>query len=71
MLINLSKQIPIVSIGDSILGISKVLSDSYSGMSKIVKHIVVEHSKKHIAYLGGPPGNPEAAVRLDAYKAEL
>ena len=44
---------------------------SGEGMKNMVKHLISEHGKKHIAFVSGPKGNTDAEERLGYYKEAL
>jgi diguanylate cyclase (GGDEF)-like protein len=45
--------------------------DNYSGIYDAVNHLITEHGRKRIAYIGGTHGVYEADVRFKAYKQAL
>jgi DNA-binding LacI/PurR family transcriptional regulator/signal transduction histidine kinase len=59
--------LPVVSIAWEIPSVPTILIDNYEGMYSLVEHLVVEHSYKRIAFVQGPPDNPEAVDRYKAY----
>lgn len=63
--------IPIISISWELPGIPCMTIDNYSGMYSLVDHLVEKHGYRDIAFIMGPPENPEAVERLLAYKDVL
>lgn len=47
--------------------IPHLVADNYSGMYECVKHLIVDHGYKKIAFLSGPKKNHDASERLRAY----
>lgn len=45
-----------------------LVADNYSGMYETVRHLIVEHGYKKIAFLSGPKTNHDANERLRAYR---
>jgi len=62
------RPMPMVSIGLSILGEDVVSIDNREGMRSIMRHLIVEHGYKKIAYVSGPFSNREACERLEAVR---
>ncbi len=62
---------PIVSIGQQVDGIPTVLSDNYVGMHNLVRHLIVDHGYRRIAFIRGPEGQIGAETRFQAYKDAL
>ncbi|MBN2440931.1 MAG: substrate-binding domain-containing protein [Spirochaetales bacterium] len=63
--------IPIVSIGELIPGISSILIDNYTGMKELVRHFIKDHGYKRVAFIRGKEGNKEGYERFAAYKDVL
>ena len=64
-------QIPRVSVSYIIPGTTSILADNTSGMYSVVEHIIKVHGKRHIAFVRGPEGHPEAEERLEGYRRAL
>jgi sigma-B regulation protein RsbU (phosphoserine phosphatase) len=58
---------PVVSIGLSIPGFAAVVLDNRSAQAVAVEHLIRQHRRRRIAYIGGPPSNGEASDRLSGY----
>lgn len=61
------QSIPMVSIGIELPGIPSILVDNEAGMLEMVEHVLGHHGRKFPLFLGGPPLNPEASARRDAF----
>jgi DNA-binding LacI/PurR family transcriptional regulator/signal transduction histidine kinase len=62
---------PQVSIGLGNLGIPSIIVDGHKAIGLLVEHLIITHERRRIAFIGGPPGNPEAEARLSAYLEAL
>lgn len=69
--INRYKGVPIVNISTVIPGITSIVPSNYSGMYKIVEHLIEEHSFRNIVFIKGPEGHFEAEERYKAYRDAL
>ncbi|MDR2590398.1 MAG: substrate-binding domain-containing protein [Oscillospiraceae bacterium] len=67
----IAERFPIVSVSYIMPGVPSVLIDNTKGAFLSVDHLIKEHGKKHIAYVKGPDGHPEAEARLEGYKQAL
>ncbi|WP_437669799.1 SpoIIE family protein phosphatase [Sorangium sp. So ce131] len=63
--------LPVCSIGLAIDGIPSILVDNTSGIEMAVAHMVDDHGRQRVAFVGGPPGNEEAEARAEAYARAL
>ncbi|MGK4003480.1 SpoIIE family protein phosphatase [Sorangium sp. So ce1036] len=63
--------LPVCSIGMAIDGIPSLVVDNALGIELSVAHMVDEHGRRRIAYIGGPADNEEAAVRAATYRRAL
>ncbi len=63
--------IPLVSISIAIPGIPSILVDNQSGIKEGVRHLVLQHKRKKIAFIKGPENNEEAVERYNAYIREM
>jgi phosphoserine phosphatase RsbU/P len=59
------------SIGLVVPGMPSIVVDNQTGMEAVVQHLVHDHGCCRVAYLGGPPDNPDAKIRLAAYRSVL
>jgi signal transduction histidine kinase/DNA-binding LacI/PurR family transcriptional regulator len=62
---------PQVSIGLGHLDVPSIIVDGHKAIGQLVEHLIVIHERKRIAFIGGPPGAPEAEARLSAYLETL
>jgi DNA-binding LacI/PurR family transcriptional regulator/serine phosphatase RsbU (regulator of sigma subunit) len=65
------RSIPIVSVGMEIPGHSSVLVNNRRALARAVEHLIHQHQRKRIAYIGGPASNEEAQQRLAGYRDAL
>jgi DNA-binding LacI/PurR family transcriptional regulator len=65
------KDIPLCAIGGELPGIPSVQVSNASGVREAVRHLVVAHNHRRIAFVCGRPKNHEAEERYNAYVAAL
>ncbi len=65
------KDIPMISIGQSIFGEEAISLDNESGMKQIMRHLIDDHGYRDFAYVSGPFSNEEANVRLSVFRSSL
>ena len=65
------EHIPRVSVSYIIPGVTSILADNTCGMYSVVEHVIKAHGKRHIAFVRGPEGHPEAEDRLEGYRMAL
>ncbi|MBN2442618.1 MAG: substrate-binding domain-containing protein [Spirochaetales bacterium] len=63
--------IPVVSISQSLPGITSIISDNASGLSCLIQHLITEHGYKKIGFIKGIEGNQDAEQRFSIYKTIL
>ncbi len=63
--------LPLCSAGLAIPGVPSVVIDNRPGMDALIEHLIVEHDRHQIAFLGGPKENPDAQLRLAVYRDVL
>ena len=56
--------VPVVSIGMELPGISYVGVDGNTGMRDLVTHLIENHNVKDVVFVGGTPGHAESDARL-------
>lgn len=61
--LNKCSDIPIITIGSNVADYPAVNINNSKNMEQMVKHFVLEHGSKKIAFVGGPEDNPEAVER--------
>jgi DNA-binding LacI/PurR family transcriptional regulator/signal transduction histidine kinase len=59
------------SIGLEVPGVTSVLVDNRPGMDALLDHVIVDHGRRKVAFIAGTPKNPDAEVRLEAYRSAL
>lgn len=65
------RPLPIVNVAMPLPGIPSVLVDNAAGIQQAVSHLIGVHGFRHIAFIRGPQGNPEAEERYRAYCTAL
>jgi DNA-binding LacI/PurR family transcriptional regulator/signal transduction histidine kinase/ActR/RegA family two-component response regulator len=63
--------LPMVSLGVALPGTPSVVTDNRAGMEALVEHLVHDHGCRRLAYIDGPPGNPDARIRFEAFQSVL
>ena len=63
--------LPVCSIGTELPDIPSLMVDDGVGMRSAIEHLVRDHHCRRVAFLAGPPGKPEAEIRLRAYQEVL
>jgi PAS domain S-box-containing protein len=61
------RPLPVVSVGREMEGVPSILVDNYQGMREEVAHLVEVHGYRRIAFIRGPKGSQEEALRYRAY----
>ncbi|WP_437774815.1 SpoIIE family protein phosphatase [Sorangium sp. So ce1097] len=59
--------LPVCSLGMAIEGVPSLVVDNALGIEISVGHLVDDHGRRRVAYIGGPASNEEAEVRARAY----
>lgn len=65
------RALPLCSIGSRLPGFPSVTVDNEVGIRSLLRHAIVEHGARRIAFVRGPDANVEADLRLSAYRATL
>src|SRR5687767_12152018 len=63
--------LPLCSIGSRLPGFPSITVDNEVGIRALLRHAIVEHGARRIAFVRGPDANAEADLRLSAYRATL
>lgn len=66
-----NEDLPVVSLGLILDGVSSVDFDAYSGAFKVITHLIKHHGMKKIAFLRGPEAHFSAQARYRAYQDAL
>ena len=69
--LNRFKDIPILTLESEYPGFPSLIIDSTQGLKDIILHLINDHSKKHIGYVSGRPGDAAAEERLAIYKSTI
>lgn len=64
---NKFKGIPTISMGIKIPGATSEFVDHKEGMKNLIRHLVIDHGYKKIAFVTGPEKNIDSVARLEAY----
>lgn len=66
------KDVPVINLNDTeyLLDHNLIMSDK-DAMKLTVRHLIEEHGKKRIGFIGGFPGNIQTEDRIAAYKSVL
>lgn len=65
------KDIPILTIEIEVPGYNYLYIEGKTGMRKIINHLIEDHNKRVIGFVGGRPFNADAVERLNTYKEVL
>ncbi|WP_437774558.1 SpoIIE family protein phosphatase [Sorangium sp. So ce1097] len=60
--------VPLCSIGLVVEGVPSIVVDNGLGIEMTAGHLIDDHARRRVAYLGGPPSNGEARIRAEAYR---
>ncbi|AUX44897.1 phosphoserine phosphatase [Sorangium cellulosum] len=63
--------LPLCSIGLALEGVPSVVVDNGLGIEMAVGHLIDDHARRRVVYLGGPTHNGEASLRAEAYRRAL
>jgi LacI family transcriptional regulator len=67
----LADQVPVVTLAGTPTPASmNVRCDNESGMRALVRHLVIDHGYRELAYLAGNPDSPDNRARARAFEAE-
>jgi PAS domain S-box-containing protein len=64
-------KIPIVAISEKLCDFPAILVENKSPFEELIKHMVVDHGYKKLAFITGPDGATEAEARYGAYRKVL
>lgn len=65
------RPLPVCTIGVSLPGLPSVTVDNEVGVRDLLRHAILEHGARRIAFVRGPIANAEAELRENAYRATL
>jgi sigma-B regulation protein RsbU (phosphoserine phosphatase) len=63
--------LPLFSLGVPIPGVPSVVADNRRGLCDLIEHLILDHSRRRIAFLAGHDRNPDALTRFAAYREAL
>ncbi|XXT19598.1 SpoIIE family protein phosphatase [Sorangium sp. So ce429] len=63
--------LPVCSIGIALAGIPSIVVDDGRAIELAVGHLLGEHGRRRVAYIGGRTTHTEAKLRADAYRRAL
>jgi DNA-binding LacI/PurR family transcriptional regulator/signal transduction histidine kinase/CheY-like chemotaxis protein len=63
--------LPICCIGLEIPDVPSVIVDNRAGMTALMEHLLCEHSRRKVAFIGGPENSPDGQARLSIFQHEL
>lgn len=63
-------KLPICCIGLEVPGVPSVIVDNRAGMTALMEHLLREHGRCKVAFIGGPENSPDGQARLQIYKDE-
>jgi DNA-binding LacI/PurR family transcriptional regulator/signal transduction histidine kinase/ActR/RegA family two-component response regulator len=61
----------VCSVGAELPGVPSVVVDNRPGMEALVEHVISVHDRRRLAFIGGPPKNPDAEARLSVFREVL
>jgi DNA-binding LacI/PurR family transcriptional regulator/signal transduction histidine kinase/ActR/RegA family two-component response regulator len=59
------------SIGLVVPGMPSVVVDNRPGMAALVEHVIEAHGRKRLAFITGPPKNPDSETRFAVFREVL
>jgi DNA-binding LacI/PurR family transcriptional regulator/signal transduction histidine kinase/CheY-like chemotaxis protein len=62
---------PLVSLGMALPGVPSVVSDNTPGMRDSIEHLIVDHGRRRIAFIGGAGSNMDAIARHEVFREVL
>jgi DNA-binding LacI/PurR family transcriptional regulator/signal transduction histidine kinase/ActR/RegA family two-component response regulator len=63
--------LPLCSLGERLSGVPSLVVDNRSGLAKTIDHLIVEHGRRRLFFLGGPEQNADARSRFEVYREAL
>lgn len=65
------RHLPIVSIGEDLVGIPSILISNADSFERLVEHLLTDHGFRNPAFVSGPPSARDAIQRLDVFIRSL
>ncbi len=69
--LNNFKDIPLITIEVPVQGYNHLYIESNTGLEKAIEHLILEHNKKCIGFVGGRQSNADSIDRFNTYKNTL
>jgi DNA-binding LacI/PurR family transcriptional regulator/signal transduction histidine kinase/ActR/RegA family two-component response regulator len=63
--------LPLCSLGERLTGVPSLVVDNRSGLAQTMDHLIVEHHRRRLFFLGGPEHNADARSRFEVYREAL
>jgi len=65
------RHLPLVSIGEDLVGIPSILISNSDSFERLVEHLLTDHGYRNPAFVSGPPSARDAIQRLDVFIRSL
>ncbi len=59
------------SIGIELPDVPSIVIDNQLGMEAVIEHVIRDHGRRRVAFVGGPPKNADAIARMQVYRKVL
>jgi len=63
--------LPLCSLGERLAGVPSLVIDNRSGLAQTIDHLIDDHGRRRVFFLGGPEHNSDARSRFEVYKDAL
>jgi DNA-binding LacI/PurR family transcriptional regulator/signal transduction histidine kinase/ActR/RegA family two-component response regulator len=63
--------LPLCSVGERVPGVPSLVVDNRSGLAATIDHLIDDHGRRRIFFLGGPEQNSDARSRFEVYREAL
>jgi len=63
--------IPMCAVGCAVPGMPSVVVDNGPGMAALVEHVITVHGRRRLAFISGPPKNPDSEARFAVFRQVL
>jgi DNA-binding LacI/PurR family transcriptional regulator/signal transduction histidine kinase/ActR/RegA family two-component response regulator len=65
------RSLPLCSAGLALGGVPSIVVENRTGMEAVVEHLIRDHGRRRLAFIGGQPGSPDSKLRFEAYRSVL